>query len=65
MEKRTDSGKAAKRSYIREYKKRMYDQLKLELPKGRREEIKNNAQKRNMSVNKYISTAIDYYEGSQ
>lgn len=65
MEKRTDSGKAAKRSYIREYKKRMYDQLKIELPKGRRDEIRENAARRNMSMNGYINAAVDYYEDNQ
>lgn len=43
------------------YNKNNYDQVKIWVPKGRREEINRMAHEFNMSRNEFILEAIDYY----
>lgn len=62
MEKRTDAGKAAKLEYIKQYNKEKYEYYKLTLQRGEKARIRQNASKRNKSINQYIIDSIDYYE---
>lgn len=46
-------------SYQNEYIKEKYDRINLTVPKGRKEEIKKQAEKAGKSVNEYINSLID------
>lgn len=62
MEKRTEAGRAAKQEYNRQYNRDNYDQIKIQVPKGGRELIKQQAANRNLSMTQYILSAIDEFE---
>ena len=47
--------------YMNDYKRLHYDTLRIDLPKGRKEFLKQEAEKRNISVTKLIQDAIEYY----
>jgi len=47
--------------YMNDYKRLHYDTLRIDLPKGRKELLKQEAAKRNISVTKLIQDAIEYY----
>lgn len=47
--------------YMNDYKRLHYDTLRIDLPKGRKEFLKQEAAKRNISVTKLIQDAIEYY----
>lgn len=47
--------------YMNDYKRSHYDTLRIDLPKGRKEFLKQEAVKRNISVTKLIQDALEYY----
>lgn len=60
-EKRTKEGYSNKLGYIREYTKATYDRINLYVPKGAREDYKNKANSRGMSVTALFVAAVDEY----
>ena len=44
--------------YQTDYKKNKYDRISLEVPKGKKEEIKDFAKGKDMKVNEYIKDLI-------
>lgn len=62
MEQRTAEGLEAKKEYIKQYDSTTYDKILFRVPKGEKEEIKAAAARHRMSLNKYITTSIEYYE---
>lgn len=64
MGKRISEGLKAKYEYIKEYNRANYDQLKIHVPKGDRERIKNGAERRHLSMAKYLILSIDEYEAN-
>lgn len=44
--------------YQTDYKKNNYDRISLEVPKGKKEDIKEYAKSKNMKVNEYIKDLI-------
>lgn len=49
-------------SYQNEYNKKKYDRVTIMLPNGEHAKLKEVAKSEDMSVNKYIITAIEYYK---
>lgn len=47
--------------YMNNYKREHYDTLRIDLAKGRKEILKQEATKRNISVTKLINDAIEHY----
>ncbi len=45
--------------YQNDYKKKNYDRLEIIVPKGLKEIIKNVAKDKNISVNKFVNSAIE------
>lgn len=52
------ASKAQQRA-VGKYMKENYDEIKVRIPKGRKEEIKAHADSRGESVNRFIKRAID------
>lgn len=48
--------------YTKKYNKSNYDRLELNLPKGAKETLKQQAKDDNLSLSKYILKCIDFYE---
>ena len=48
--------------YQNKYNSEKYDRLNIMVQKGKREILKNRAKSMNMSLNKYILTAIEYFD---
>ena len=57
--------KVSATKYMNDYKRSHYDTLRIDLPKGRKELLKQEAVKRNISVTKLIQDALEYYLESQ
>lgn len=57
--------KVSATKYMNDYKRSHYDTLRIDLPKGRKEFLKQEAVKRNISVTKLIQDALEYYLESQ
>ena len=45
-----------------DYNRERYDRLNLMVPKGKREILKNRAKSMEMSLNKYIMTAVEHFD---
>lgn len=49
----------ARRRANEKYNAKAYDEIKVRVPKGKKEEIKNHAERKNESVNSFVNRAID------
>ena len=56
-------GTTNRSGYISKYQKEKYDDIKLRVPKGKREVYRQEAAKRGMSLNKMFEAALDEYLG--
>lgn len=55
---------ATSKAAVQKYKQKAYDRILLLLPKGQREEVKEMAAKRGLSVNKFLLQLIEEYKES-
>lgn len=52
-----------KSKYIQEYMKQSYDRVNVQVPKGKKAEWNEKAKAAGMSLNAYITRAVDEYAG--
>ena len=52
-----------KSKYIQEYMKQSYDRVNVQVPKGKKSEWSERAKAAGMSLNAYITRAVDEYAG--
>lgn len=50
-------------AYVAAYRKENYDRIYLQIPKGRKAEIKKEAKNRGLTINQFIVTAIEEHYG--
>lgn len=59
MEKKKRAYSQAQNKATQKYIKENYDEIKIRMPKGKRDTLKIHAQNRNESLNGFINRAID------
>lgn len=59
MEKKKRAYSQAQNKATQKYIKENYDEIKIRMPKGKRDTLKIHAQSRNESLNGFINRAID------
>ena len=55
---------ATSKAAVQRYKQKAYDRILLLLPKGQRDEVKAMAEKKGLSVNKFLLFLIEEYRKS-
>ena len=61
QEKRTEQGRRAKNDYIAKYTQEKYDKIVITAPKGTKQEWREKADERNMSVSQMAIKAVEEF----